>query len=151
MRAHVCAGVHACGGASGKSVPRCCTVISIILTGEVLCVEGPLNTLQGQTLSHSPVLLTIAWLSRCNTHTNTHTHTKKNMHLHDSESKQQQRQNRSFIYSSCNPRRLYVQLGRKKGSERYIKVLQFCSTLKQFPQLFRFLKVREQNQQIKRK
>jgi len=77
MNACVCAHIHMHAGAllvfacacdeQQEWVARCCTVISITLTRETLCVEGPLNTLQGQTLSHNPVLLTIACLFPCNT------------------------------------------------------------------------------------
>lgn len=59
------------GGAAGQCGKVLYAVISIILTREALCVEAPLNTLQGQTLS--PVLLTIACRLLCNTHLNTNT------------------------------------------------------------------------------
>lgn len=68
---YTCIGVCRDGGAAGQCGKVLYAVISIILAREALCVEAPLNTLQGQTLS--PVLLTIACRLLCNTHLNTNT------------------------------------------------------------------------------
>lgn len=72
LQMHSCMSVSLCDKQQER-VTRCCTVINITLTREALCVQRPLNTLQGQTVRRNPVLLTVACLCPCDTLTHTHT------------------------------------------------------------------------------
>ncbi len=70
MHMYICVQVwlHVCErGEQPESVARCCTVISIILTREALCVEEPLNTSRAKHWA-TALFCWLACLSSCNVH-----------------------------------------------------------------------------------